>query len=128
MQQQQMFSDSAWNCRKYFSKQTLRLGETDEQNGCIDEFYTSPDDKRARCRTIRGFYVEVHNAPTTPEELADYPDWNLLDGGKLPTSRPDYYANYFSCDCSQGEMGILCRHLASLMFHWEKVHGPFTMV
>ena len=128
MQQQQMFSDSTWNWRKYFSKQTLRLGETDEQNGCIDEFYTSPDDKRARCRTIRGFYVEVHNAPTTPEELADYPDWNLLYGGKLQTSRPDYYANYFSCDCSQGEMGILCRHLASLMFHWEKVHGPFTMV
>ena len=127
MQQQQMFPDVTWNWRKYFSRQLLSLGESDEKNGYVDIFQSSPDGKSAGCITIRGFHADVHRAPTTPEELADYPDWNLLRGGMYNEGRPDYYANYYSCDCSQGEKGMLCRHVASLMFHWEKIHGPFVM-
>lgn len=127
MQQQQMFPDVTWNWREYFSRQLLSLGESDEKNGYVDIFQSSPDGKSASCITIRGFHADVRRAPTTPEELADYPDWNLLRGGMYNEGRPDYYDNYYSCDCSQGEKGMLCRHVASLMFHWEKVHGPFVM-
>ena len=116
-----------WNWRQYFTNQTLlKNGEHDARTGIVTDFKTLPDMSGASCKTVRGFNVEVRNVPRTPEELENYPDWNRLERVSN-TKRKLSWKNYYSCDCSSGMVGTPCRHVASLLFYWESVHGLFIM-
>ena len=115
-----------WNWRKYFSKANLEYGQLDAAFGKLDEFECDPAGSWAKCTTSGGFLTQVHNAPTTYEELVNYPAWTSLKTGKYAYG-PYAFSNYYSCTCSQGVTGQRCRHLSSLMFNWERVHGPFIM-
>ena len=119
-------TSSQWNWRNYFSKANLEYGRLDAKFGKVASFECDPAGSWAKCTTNGGFNVRVLNAPTTYQELIRYPAWTSLKTGKY-ASGPYAYNNYYSCSCSQGIMGQRCRHLASLMFYWEKIHGPFIM-
>ena len=115
-----------WNWRSYFSKNNLEYGRIDASFNKLGTFECDPAGSWAKCTTSGGFLVQVHHAPTTYEELVDYPAWTSLSTGRNAYG-PNAFHNYYSCTCSQGIIGQRCRHLASLMFKWERVHGPFVM-
>ena len=115
-----------WDWRSYFTPTVLEWGQRDEDAGKLWDFKAAPDGHSAEGSTERGFHVRVFEAPTTYEEWKEYPSWTRLRGGELYQGE-DRFDNYYSCDCSQGELGARCRHLANLMFHWEKEHGPFLL-
>lgn len=116
-----------WDWQEDFSQTILKQGKTDEANGKLIEFGEYEDGTGAWGVTQGGFHVAVRNVPTTYSECMDAValDWRRdlwadtyasVDGFKVDAS----------CNCSQGMNYKLCRHLASLMFHWEKIRGPFT--
>ena len=115
-----------WNWRGYFTKANLEYGRIDASLGKMDKFECDPAGSWARCVTSGGFTVQVLKAPTTYEELIHYPSWKTLLTS-ADTNSPYSCRRYYSCTCSQGSMGQRCRHLASLMYKWEEVHGPFIL-
>ncbi len=118
-----------WEWRDYFTDRALSDGEKDENAGKVREFSCDPKGSWARGKAGRSFDVMVKGAPTSLEELEDFVPWG--------ESEDEYDSDFFAygiryrsdsryyCSCSQGEQGTRCRHLASLMIHWEKAHGPF---
>ena len=115
-----------WNWRESFNADNLKYGQKDASNGSLRRFECDPDGTWAICETLNGFTAKVLYAPTNYEEYLRYPKWTELNYGKYGSGSRGY-KNYYSCDCSQGKMGVRCRHLAALMFKWEEVHGPFIM-
>ena len=115
-----------WNWRGYFTTKTVAQGESDEREGKIVEFQADPEGHWAKGRTANGFRVTVQNVPTEYEDYLDMPAWDQLKMGYFATGERSF-KNYYSCNCSQGDMGVRCRHLASLLYHWERVRGPFVI-
>ena len=112
-----------WNWRSFFTKATLFDGERDENNGKLVDFDYSQDGTRAVGKTVNGFYVFVKNIPTNYSEAVECPRWDEMGSSYYNEyNRKDYY----SCSCVVGSNGSRCRHLANLMFHLEKQHGPFN--
>ena len=79
--------------------------------------------RRAVGRTVNGFYVFAKQIPSNYQEASDCPPWDQLSffNGETYNSK-----QFYSCSCSQGILGARCRHLANLMLHLEKEHGPFV--
>ena len=115
-----------WNWRKYFTKANLEYGQNDVAAGKLESFECDHAGSWAKCTTSGGFDVQILYAPTTYEEFVSYPAWSSLKLGRNARG-PKAFNNYYFCSCSQGVMGQRCRHLASLLFKWEQVHGPFIM-
>ena len=116
-----------WNWRKFFAQKTVAQGESDEREGKIVQFQADPDGHWARGRTANGFSVSVMNVPTDYEQYMAAPEWDRLKIGRYVSGNNAFY-NYYTCNCSMGEQGIRCRHLVSLLYHWERVHGPFFVI
>jgi len=119
-------SDILWNWRVFFSRQALQLGENDANQGKMTRFEADKEGRWAHGVTDGGFTVAVIKAPANIEDYLKYPDWRQLKTGRNVNPRLQA-SNYFSCSCSQGKLGTRCRHLACLMFVWEKQHGPFVI-
>ncbi len=115
-----------WNWRSYFSRKNLEYGQIDASLINPDAFACDPAGAWARLTTSAGFKVQVLRAPTNYDELLRYPPWDRLVTSRYSKS-PLASSRFYSCTCSVGVMGQRCRHLASLMFKWEQVHGPFVM-
>lgn len=116
----------AWNWQSYFNWAILESGRKEAARIPLDTFECDPNGAWARMTTTKGFHVQVIRAPVNYEELRRYPPWNQLDY-RPHSNSPLAFNRFFSCTCSQGVIGQRCRHLATLMFKWEQVHGPFVM-
>ena len=121
-----MSEQITWNWKAYFSADNLKYGKKDASNGSLRRFECDPGGAWAICETLNGFTAKVVNAPTNYEQYLRYPKWTELNYGRN-SSGPRGFKNYYSCSCSQGQLGARCRHLAALMFKWEEAHGPFIM-
>ena len=112
-----------WDWKSFFQRSTLELGQKDENTGKLIDFDWSADGRRAVGRTVNGFYVFAKQIPSNYQEASDCPPWDRLSPyyGETYNSK-----QFYSCSCSQGILGARCRHLANLMLHLEKEHGPFV--
>ena len=112
-----------WDWKSFFQRSTLELGQKDENTGKLIDFDWSADGRRAVGRTVNGFYVFAKQIPSNYQEASDCPPWDQLSffNGETYNSK-----QFYSCSCSQGILGARCRHLANLMLHLEKEHGPFV--
>ncbi len=115
-----------WDWRRFFTSNVVSQGEKDERDGRVVEFQADPAGHWATGRTVNGFRIEVQNVPREYEEYLETPAWDQLKVGYYATGKRSF-KNYYRCNCSQGDMGIRCRHLASLMYHWERERGPFII-
>ncbi len=111
-----------WKWRDYFSDQVLEAGLKDEKNGVMEQFRSDADHRTASGYSRGNFYVRVSQIPTSYIECLEYEPW----------IEKDYWGNTqknnggrYQCSCSIGRNGGLCRHLANLLIHLEKVHGIF---
>ncbi len=114
-----------WDWRSNFSDTFMAQAIISDEKGCIVEFEQTPDGSGVSAKTDTGFHVRIGNVPTTYEQFLYFPSWYTVRQDK--EKYPDF-TKYFSCDCSIGLKGARCRHLATLMLYWEKIHGPFTYV
>lgn len=115
-----------WNWRAFFTQQVVAQGESDEREGKIADFQADPDGHWARGRTASGFLIKVQQVPTDFDDYLDTPGWDKLKTGRYASGKHSF-ENFYYCNCSQGVLGYRCRHLASLMYHWERIHGPFVI-
>lgn len=114
-----------YNWRKAFSQAALDGGEKDEKNGKFLSFETDPEGRWAKGVTAGGFTVFAYQMPLTYSECQDSNNWSFNDKVYDKEEYADHWAKY-DCTCSMGRKGEPCRHLASLMFRFEKVRGPFV--
>ena len=126
-----------WNWKENFTKTLLLQGEQDVRNGKVINFQADPDNRWASCDTAGRFQCMVI-APSSYHDCINYGEWKT--GMPYQNSYGSHwYDDYdddfddrpderFSCTCSIGMNKRTCRHVASLMFYWEHVHGPFTFV
>ncbi|MBQ3973558.1 MAG: hypothetical protein II628_05260, partial [Lachnospiraceae bacterium] len=114
-----------YNWRKAFSQAALDGGEKDEKNGKFLSFETDPEGRWAKGVTAGGFTVFAYQMPLTYSECRYSNDWSFNDKVFDQEEYADHWAKY-DCTCSVGRKGEPCRHLASLMFRFEKVRGPFV--
>ncbi len=114
-----------WDWRSYFSPSLLEWGRQDEKEGNFKDLRFDINGRWAMARTKDGYRVEISSVPTSYSQCAEYKPWEfrreafLYGWGHSRDTR-------HSCTCQQGKSSGLCRHQASLMLRWEKVHGPFV--
>lgn len=114
-----------WDWRSYFSPSMLEFGRQDEKEGNFKDLRFDINGRWAMARTKDGNRVEISSVPTSYSQCAEYKPWEfrreafLFGWGNSKDTR-------HSCTCQQGRTSGLCRHQASLMLRWEKVHGPFV--
>ena len=115
-----------WNWRQFFTQSTLKYAQADYASGKIKNFAIGEDGTSASGTTAGGFKVAVSVIPHDYQSAVDYPRWDRLTTSSYYKRSSDYFSNYYSCSCSQGQNGTRCRHLANLMFCWEHEHGRFV--
>ena len=114
-----------WDWRSYFSPSMLEWGRQDEKEGNFKDLRFDINGRWAMARTKDGNRVEISSVPTSYLQCVEYKPWEfrreafLFGWGNSKDTR-------HSCTCQQGKSSGLCRHQASLMLRWEKVHGPFV--
>ena len=114
-----------WDWRSYFSPSMLEWGRQDEKEGNFKDLRFDMNGRWAMARTKDGNRVEISSVPTSYSQCAEYKPWEfrreafLFGWGSSKDTR-------HTCTCQQGRSSGLCRHQASLMLRWEKVHGPFV--
>ena len=114
-----------WDWRSYFSPSMLEFGRQDEKEGNFKDLRFDMGGRWAMARTKDGNRVEISSVPTSYSQCVEYKPWEfrreafLFGWGNSKDTR-------HSCTCQQGRTSGLCRHQASLMLRWEKVHGPFV--
>ena len=113
-----------WDWRPYFYDSILEQGRRMEMDGLLTSVSFSQNGRWARAKTRDGCSVEITKAPTTYAECAKYEPWKN-DIGSRRLLRRFSADDRYKCSCRSQQNGMLCSHLAALLFRWEKVRGPF---
>lgn len=125
-----------WKWTEYFSGEVLTNGMKDAKRGLVEQYQVNATYHAVSAR-IRGFYVSI-TPPRSYEDVRTMRPWN-----RPPQS--DYHYDYgyngrlrlvrdtvsqseyrFSCNCTIGARHGLCRHVAALIYQYEKMGGAMV--